>query len=410
MPEITESDIERFLAVEQEFGTAYATEMREAELELRAKYDAEKLRELLAEGKAIKNANGEPSYPINDEDDLKKAIDAVGRGGASHEAIQAYIVKRAKAMNLTSLLPEDWRSADDDTERRAMETCSACDGSGKDPDGDGDCGVCDGTGEIEGQQQNSADPELERRKRVRELISGTVERRDFTASDVEIRTASDGSLRFSGYASTTETPYRVGGFEETFARGAFKRCLGEDPDVVLLINHEGIPLARTRSGTLTLSEDTRGLRVDAQLDPENPIVQTLVSPMKRGDMTEMSFAFRATDDEWSDGDRKRVVRAATIHKGDVSMVTHGANSATAGTITMRSAEGAFELRIDEERIGKALSNEKKAKLEKIQREIDDILGAPDEPAPDPVLPGVTLIPSGIEGARAARARAGRRVA
>ena len=293
--------------------------------------------------------------------------------------------------------------------KEGMETCPTCDGDGTINEGNKECPDCGGSGEVEagGQQQNSADPGLERRKRVRESIEGTVERRDFTA-EVEIRETSDGGLRFSGYASTTETPYKVGGFEETFARGAFKRCLGEEPDVVLLINHEGLPLARTRSGTMTLSEDTRGLKVDADLDPSDPDVQALVPKMKRGDLTEMSFAFKATDDEWSDRDTKRVVRAATIHKGDVSMVTHGANTDTSGTITLRSDVGSFELRIDEERIGKALSNAKKAKLEAIKGEIEEILGAPDEPDPEPppvADPLAVMIPTGVEAERARRARA-----
>lgn len=252
--------------------------------------------------------------------------------------------------------------------------------------------------------ERTAEGEPDESRKVSAILNGTVERRDFTASDVEIRSTSDGGLRFSGYASTTETPYQVGGFEETFARGAFKRCLGEEPDVVLLVNHSGLPLARTRSKTMTLSEDTRGLKVDADLDPDDPDVQALVPKMKRGDLTEMSFAFRATDDEWDSRETKRVVRAATIHKGDVSMVTHGANTTTSGTVAMRSDVGAFELRIDEGRIGKALSNEKKAKLEAIKGQLDEILGVPDEPESPPADPLATIIPSGIEAARAAKAR------
>jgi HK97 family phage prohead protease len=383
-----------------------------AEAELRAKYTDAQVETLGKEGKAYKNPDGHYSFPIADTADLSNAVQALGRApDAVRDAVKAYIKGRAEALKATASLPESWRAAETDAETRVlkpgMEVCPTCGGDGTD---DATCETCEGTGEVEagGQQHNSADDaELERRKRVRESIEGTVERRDFTA-EVEIRETSDGGLRFSGYASTTEIPYMVGRFEETFARGAFRRCLGEDPDVVLLINHEGLPLARTRSGTMTLSEDTRGLKVDADLDPSDPDVQALVPKMKRGDLTEMSFAFKATDDDWTDGDRKRVVRAATIHKGDVSMVTHGANADTSGTITMRSDAGAFELRIDEDRIGKALSNAKKQKLEAIKGEIDDILGAPDEPDPTPPLtadPLAVLIPTGVEAERARRAKA-----
>lgn len=382
--------------------------------ELRAKYTDAQVEALGKEGKAFKNPDGHFSFPVDDAGDLENAIQALGRAPeAVRDAVKGYIKKRAEALKATDKLPEDWRSGDAEAETREpkedMEICPTCGGEGTD---DATCETCEGTGEVEaGTAERSSSTAVESRK-VSTILSGTIERRDFTASDVEIRSTSDGGLRFSGYASTTETPYQVGAFEETFAKGAFKRCLGEEPDVVLLVNHTGLPLARTRSGTMTLSEDTRGLKVDADLDPTDPDVQSLLPKMKRGDLTEMSFAFRATDDEWDSRETKRVVRAATIHKGDVSMVTHGANTATSGTVAMRSADGAFELRIDEARIGKALSNEKKAKLEAIKGEINDILGTPDEPVVEslPSDPLATIIPSGIEAARAAKARAERRAA
>lgn len=385
-----------------------------AEAELRAKYTDAQVEALGKESKAFKNPDGHYSFPVDDLTDLANAIQALGRAPeAVRDAVKAYIKKRAEALKATDKLPEDWRSAEDEAETRepkdGMEVCPTCGGDGTD---DATCETCEGTGEVEaGTAERSLTTAVESRK-VSTILNGTIERRDFTASDVEIRSTSDGGLRFSGYASTTETPYQVGAFEETFAKGAFKRCLGEEPDVVLLVNHTGLPLARTRSGTMTLSEDTRGLKVDADLDPTDPDVQSLLPKMKRGDLTEMSFAFRATDDEWDSRETKRVVRAATIHKGDVSMVTHGANTDTSGMVTLRSEQGSFELRIDEERIGKALSNEKKAKLEAIKGELDEILGTPDEPVVEslPSDPLATIIPSGIEAARAAKARAERRAA
>jgi HK97 family phage prohead protease len=232
---------------------------------------------------------------------------------------------------------------DTELEQRAMEECPTCKGTGK-VDGE-ECPDCNGTGEVSstaGQQQNEANPELEQRKALAELLDGTPLHRDFDA-DMELRATTDeGILHLSGYASTTETPYEVQDFTETIARGAFKRTLGETPDVVLLINHDGIPLARTKSGTLTLSEDARGLRVDADLDAKNPLVQNLVSPMQRGDMDEMSFAFRPTQQDWNEDYTERTIREVSIHRGDVSMVTHGANSDTLGTVSIRSADAEAE--------------------------------------------------------------------
>ena len=76
-----------------------------------AKYDAEQLRAMLAKGHAIKNEDGDPSYPIGDVEDLKKAIKAVGRGGGDHDKIRRYIIRRAKALKATNLLPDDWTTS-----------------------------------------------------------------------------------------------------------------------------------------------------------------------------------------------------------------------------------------------------------------------------------------------------------
>lgn len=134
-----------------------------------------------------------------------------------------------------------------------------------------------------------------------------------------------------GYASTTEDPYMVsdwlGEYQETICRGAFTKALQERQDVRLLINHDGIPVARTKSGTMTLTEDERGLLVDVpSLDLDSPLVQTLRSAMARGDVDQMSFSFRATRQEWNEDYTERYVREVKLY--DVSTVTYPANEGT----------------------------------------------------------------------------------
>jgi hypothetical protein len=75
---------------------------------LKGKYSAEQLRQMLKDGKAIKNSKGQPSYPIGDKEDLDLAINAVGRGKRDHDAIRSYIMRRAKALGLTSMIPDSW--------------------------------------------------------------------------------------------------------------------------------------------------------------------------------------------------------------------------------------------------------------------------------------------------------------
>lgn len=158
----------------------------------------------------------------------------------------------------------------------------------------------------------------------------------------ELRSSDGGNtLTFTGYASVFNRSYQVadmfGPFNENVAPGAFRDSLAAGADVPFKINHEGMTLARTRSGTMNLAEDSNGLHVEARLDPTNPQVQALRSAMERQDIDEMSFAFRCTSDRWSDDWMNRTVTGADIHKGDVSVVNYGANPFTSGA-ALRSAD------------------------------------------------------------------------
>jgi hypothetical protein len=53
-------------------------------------------------------AMADGSYPIKTKADLRKAIKAVGRGGADHDKIRAHVIKRAKALGLEALVPDNW--------------------------------------------------------------------------------------------------------------------------------------------------------------------------------------------------------------------------------------------------------------------------------------------------------------
>lgn len=129
----------------------------------------------------------------------------------------------------------------------------------------------------------------------------------------------------------------LGGWTEQLHQRSFDRTLSEKPDLQLLINHEGMPLARTKSGTLELKTDRIGLKVRALLDPRDPDVQALLPKMERGDMDEMSFAFRVKDQEWNDDYTHRMIREVSLQKGDVSVVNYGMNPTTKASIMVPSA-------------------------------------------------------------------------
>ncbi|MFE2712219.1 hypothetical protein ACFXKI_09575 [Streptomyces mirabilis] len=50
------------------------------------------------------------SYPIKTKADLRKAIKAVGRGGADHDKIRKHVMTRAKALGLEAMVPTNWNS------------------------------------------------------------------------------------------------------------------------------------------------------------------------------------------------------------------------------------------------------------------------------------------------------------
>lgn len=148
---------------------------------------------------------------------------------------------------------------------------------------------------------------------------------------VEIRRDSDGNPTLDGYATVYEHAYPVAGgppygWNEVIAAGACAKSVREKDDVRLLVNHDGIALGRTRSGTLTLASDEIGLACTSLLDARSPLVQTLASAMDRADMDEMSFAFQALRSEWSPDYLER--RITEVKVFDVSVVTYPANPAT----------------------------------------------------------------------------------
>lgn len=175
-------------------------------------------------------------------------------------------------------------------------------------------------------------------------LLGAPERRAFKCEQFELRATSDTSVTLTGYASVFDRGYEMyggpekGGWVEIVDPRAFDETLKRKPDLHLLINHEGMPLARTKSGTLRLSTDSTGLKVDADLDRSDPDVQRLEVKMGRGDMDEMSFAFRTIRHEWNEDESERRLMELNLDKGDVSVVNFGASPHTsAGIRSMQDA-------------------------------------------------------------------------
>jgi HK97 family phage prohead protease len=150
---------------------------------------------------------------------------------------------------------------------------------------------------------------------------------------------SDPQMSLRGYAARFDTLSKdVGGFREVIKPGAFSKVLGSNPDVRMLFNHDANRiLGRTSAGTLTLAEDDKGLRFCCKLDPNNSEHRNLHSSVKRGDISDCSFAFKLNetgDDDWDTAkdEEGRSYNRRTIrnfsHLFDTSIVTHPAYDGT----------------------------------------------------------------------------------
>lgn len=168
---------------------------------------------------------------------------------------------------------------------------------------------------------------------------------------VEVRENDDGTVTVEGYAAVFDQETDIGGvFIEVVRQGAFRNAIARGDDVAFLINHGGLPLARSTSRTLELSEDAQGLRIRTTLDGSDPDVRRIVPKMKRGDLSKMSFAFSMDGgvQRWASSgevDLREIIEVGSL--SDVSIVTYPAYEGT--SIAMRSRDAAKEKTEEEKR-------------------------------------------------------------
>jgi HK97 family phage prohead protease len=218
----------------------------------RAKYNADDLKTMAKNGQAMPDG----SYPIGDESDLTKAIHAVGRGGASHNAIRLHIMKRARALGLTNLIPDNWQA--------------------------------------DGSMKSAQYPKDN-------LI------RAMGGPDA---LESDGRTLY-GHFAVFNTPTMIndsyeGKFIEQIAPGAFGRTLQErGKQVKVLFNHGQDPsIGNKPLGTIrSAREDKIGVAYDVELFHDTTYVQDLLPGLRAGAYG-ASFRFKVVEEIWDmTGDR-----------------------------------------------------------------------------------------------------------
>ncbi len=151
----------------------------------------------------------------------------------------------------------------------------------------------------------------------------------------QVRAAQNGHIE--GHAAVFNEEYVLCDYPdfkvvETVMPGTFSRAIAEKQDVRGLFNHEPSNLlGRTAAGTLSLTEDSRGLHFDCD-PPDTQMGRDVRTLIKRGDITGCSFGFKVTKQtrtEEEDNGKVTVRRAIEdVDLFDVSPVTYPAYEGT----------------------------------------------------------------------------------
>ncbi len=201
------------------------------------------------------------------------------------------------------------------------------------------------------------------------------ERRYFTAT--ELRAKGGSSPGLTGHAAVfNQLSEDLGGFREEIIPGAFADTIKAD-DIRALWNHDpNFQLARTKSGTLHLSEDNTGLKIDADL-PYTQFARDLMKSIERRDVDQMSFGFMVLPDgqKWMMREGSLVRQLLRVALFDVSPVTFPAYPQTDVGVRAIAAEMRAKLNAETteqaqeaaEKVKAALEARRQERLETIER-------------------------------------------
>lgn len=154
-----------------------------------------------------------------------------------------------------------------------------------------------------------------------------------------------------GYFSVfnSETELFPGAFEE-IAPTAFNNSLSNDVKALINHSHE-LVLGRTKSNTLELKTDSRGLYGVIKINENDTDAVNLYERVKRGDVDQCSFGFRVVKEEEEfrdDGSIKWTVTEADLK--EVSVVTFPAYEDTSVQARMNQKEQLEQRQLDKKKL------------------------------------------------------------
>lgn len=346
-PELNQAEPSAIMALKQAYEAIkdILDEITEkiGELEVEPMGESEPMMEMEQESSLREYRQIDLSAPQFMQDNAKRGLQYHAEG-LSGDGLEPQTVEDARKMAAGEVTPDKWRKIAPWIARHMTDLDAA--------DGEITAGVVAhllwGSGSTKEEAQRTMDyaqgiidqldAELESErsaKPVREnrwVITKGEQRKQIAYTNLELRALDDSEdgWTVSGYAAVFDSPSEPLPWTEYVKRGAFTKTIKDGADVRLLIDHTGVPLARTKSGTLTLREDNKGLFMEARLDPNNPDAVKMRSALMRGDVSQMSFAFETIKDAWNQDRSVRELREVKLH--DVSIVTYPAYEETSAEI------------------------------------------------------------------------------
>lgn len=219
-----------------------------------------------------------------------------------------------------------------------------------------------------------------------------MERRTIQTAELRaVQQAEEQPSKIVGYAALYNSLSEVmwGCVQETVASGAFAGVIPKS-DIRCLFNHDpNFVLGRMAAGTLTVTDDAKGLYFE-NTPPDTNFANDLMTSIGRGDINQCSYAFTVDDDSWdetADGLLLRTINAFD-ELFDVSPVTYPAFSDT--TAQVRSVCKEKDLDFDQMR---SIVAKQKRKIILNDNEKDFIKRSfgVNKPEPEPEKPPVIVV-------------------
>ena len=179
------------------------------------------------------------------------------------------------------------------------------------------------------------------------MVAKQKEIRTLDIQGLQTRSQGDSETNvIEGYAAVFNSPTDIWGmFTEIIAPGAFEDAIASNNDIRALFNHDwNNVLGRTKSGTLRLSEDARGLKFEVDL-PNTTLARDLSESLKRGDISQCSFGFVPTSETWDYEPEVPVRTINSVELHEISVVSIPAYEDTEVSLRSKEANKSLEQRL-----------------------------------------------------------------